>query len=168
MRDTGKDRESLGDRITRWIYAAGPSGSAPIAPGTFGSFTAAILLFLPGRLPGIPPWSLTFALVSLVVVFFVGVWSAGKAEKIHGKDPGIVVIDEVAGMIVTFIFLPITPLSLVLGFFLFRAMDILKPYPVRHFEKVPGGWGVMLDDVAAGVYSNLLLRLSLYIWGIVF
>lgn len=168
MNDREKKRESWGDRITRWIYAAGPSGRAPIAPGTFGSLTAAILLFLPGRLPGVPPWSLTFAMISLAVVFFAGVWSAGKAEKIHGKDPGIVVIDEVAGMIVTFILLPTTPLALVLGFFLFRAMDILKPFPVRLFERAPGGWGVMLDDVMAGVYSNLLLRLSLYLWGIVF
>jgi len=159
-----KRTESLGDRVTRWIYAAGPSGSAPIAPGTFGSFTAALLLFLPGRVPGIPPWSLTFALVSLMVVFFAGVWSAGRAELIHGKDPGIVVIDEVAGMIVTFILLPNSPLALLFGFFLFRAMDILKPFPVRLFEKAPRGWGVMLDDVMAGVYSNLLLRLSLFAW----
>lgn len=160
--------ETWGDRITRWIYAAGPSGSAPVAPGTFGSLTAAVLLALPGRVPGLPAWNAPLAVAALVAVFFAGVWSAGKAEKIHGKDPGIVVIDEVAGMIVTLMLIPNSVLALVFGFFIFRAMDILKPPPIRFCERAPGGWGVMLDDVMAGVYANVLLRAALYAWGLLF
>ncbi len=158
------ERETFVERLARWIYAAGPSGLAPVAPGTFGSFTAAILLFLPGRVPGIPPWTPMFAIVALVVVFFLGVWSARIAEFRHGKDPGIVVIDEVAGMIVTLIAIPNSVPALIMGFFLFRATDIVKPWPARSAEKVPGSWGVMLDDVVAGIYSNILLRGALLAW----
>ncbi|NNE09333.1 MAG: phosphatidylglycerophosphatase A [Gemmatimonadetes bacterium] len=164
-----RQTESWGDRVTRWIYAAGPSGLAPIAPGTFGTFTACILLALPGRVPGIPEWSLPLGLIAFVVVLLVGVWSASKAEVIHGKDPGIVVIDEVAGMIVTVLALPhagpaISWQALIFGFFIFRAMDILKPWPVRKLESLPRGWGVMMDDVLAGVYANVLLRVALVLW----
>jgi phosphatidylglycerophosphatase A len=156
------------DRVARWIYAAGPSGHAPIAPGTFGSAFAAVFLFLPGRVPGIPEWSLPFATVLFVVVLAAGVWSARRAELIYGKDPGIVVIDEVAGMVVTLAALPNSVAAIVLGFFLFRVMDILKPFPVRLVERAPGSWGVMLDDVMAGIYANLLLRVALFLWGSVF
>lgn len=159
-----RQTESWGDRLTRWIYAAGPSGLAPIAPGTFGTFTACVLLALPGRVPGIPEWSLPFGVAAFVVVLLVGVWASAEAEKIHGKDPGIVVIDEVAGMIVTILALPNSWPALILGFFLFRAMDILKPWPVRRLESLPRGWGVMLDDVLAGVYANVLLRVALVLW----
>ena len=167
MKGTGTNgEETPGDRVARWIYA-GPSGLAPVAPGTFGSFTAAVLLLLPGRLPGLPEWSLSFGLAALVVVFFAGVWSARRAELIHGKDPGIVVIDEVAGMIVTMLVIPNSVVAVVMGFFLFRATDILKPFPVRLAERAPGSWGVMLDDVVAGIYANLLLRLALLAWAAV-
>ncbi len=159
-----RQTESWGDRVTRWIYAAGPSGLAPIAPGTFGTFTACILLALPGRVPGIPAWSLPFGLIAFAIVLIVGVWASAKAEVIHGKDPGIVVIDEVAGMIVTILALPNSGPALIFGFFLFRAMDILKPWPVRKLESLPRGWGVMLDDVLAGVYANVLLRVALMLW----
>ncbi len=159
-----KRKESAGERLTRWVYAVGPSGLAPVAPGTAGSFTAAILIFLPGHVGGIPEWSISVAALSLVVVFFAGVWSATKAERIHGRDPGIVVIDEVAGMIVTLMAIPNSPVAVVFGFFIFRAMDILKPFPARRLEKAPGGWGIMLDDVMAGIYSNVLLRAALFVW----
>jgi phosphatidylglycerophosphatase A len=165
-----RQTESWGDRVTRWIYAAGPSGLATIAPGTFGTFTACSLLALPGRVPGIPEWSLSFGLIAFVIVLLVGVWASSKAEVIHGKDPGIVVIDEVAGMIVTVLALSnsggdrVSWTALIFGFFIFRAMDILKPWPVRKLESLPRGWGVMLDDVLAGVYANVLLRVALVLW----
>jgi phosphatidylglycerophosphatase A len=89
----------------------------------------------------------------------LGVWAADRAARaLRLKDPGPVVIDEAAGLLVTLAGVPVTWLSAVLAFFLFRAMDILKPPPARQAEALPGGWGIMIDDLFAGVYANLLLR----------
>ena len=79
-------------------------------------------------------------------------------------SPGIVVVDEVLGQWVTLMALPFTPATATVGFLLFRAMDILKPWPARDLERVPGGWGIMADDVAAGVYAHLALRVGLLVW----
>ena len=96
-----------------------------------------------------------------VCLFAVGVWSAGKAEKVFGRvDPGQVVIDEVAGQIITFIATPrIGWMGLIAGFILFRVFDIVKPFPARQAERFPGGWGIMLDDVVAGLYSLIVLTI---------
>jgi phosphatidylglycerophosphatase A len=91
--------------------------------------------------------------------------AAGRvARQVDRKDPGIVVVDEVVGQWVTLIALPFTPLTAGLGFVLFRVMDIAKPWPARDLERVPGGWGIMADDVAAGVYAHLALRAGLLVW----
>ena len=83
---------------------------------------------------------------------------SSRAEKIYNKeDPGEVVIDEVVGYLVTMAFIAPTAVNIVLGFLLFRALDILKPFPCRRLEKIHGGYGIVLDDVAAGVWANLLL-----------
>ncbi|QCR21593.1 phosphatidylglycerophosphatase A [Pontibacter sp. SGAir0037] len=92
----------------------------------------------------------------------LGVWSANEVEPYWGKDDKKVVIDEVAGMCISLLFLPITGSSLLAGLVLFRFFDIAKPLYIRKLEKVSGGWGVMLDDVVAGVYANFILQLFLY------
>lgn len=152
-------------RIAWLIYSFFGSGEAPVAPGTAGSAAAALFLLLPGRVPGIPAWGSPFWGVSIAVVFFAGVFATRVAEAKHGRDPGVVVIDEVAGMMVTLFLLPNTVIAVVLAFFLFRIFDIVKPFPVRSLEKAPGGWGVMLDDVGAGVYAHIALRLLLLLGG---
>jgi phosphatidylglycerophosphatase A len=93
----------------------------------------------------------------------VGVWSAEKAEKIFERvDPGQVVIDEVTGQIITFVATPrVNWMGLIAGFILFRAFDIVKPFPARRAERFPGGWGIMIDDAIAGLYSLIVL----VIWG---
>jgi phosphatidylglycerophosphatase A len=93
------------------------------------------------------------------LLFLIGVWSAGKAEKIIGRvDPGQVVIDEVVGQIITFVATPrVSWIGLIVGFILFRAFDIVKPFPARQAERLPGGWGIMMDDVVAGLYSLIVL-----------
>lgn len=98
-------------------------------------------------------------------VTLLGVYSAGKVETLWGKDSYRVVIDEVAGMAVTLLFMPLSPVTLAAGFVLFRFFDIIKPLGIRRLEKLKGGWGVMLDDVLAGVYANLVLRGLLLITG---
>jgi phosphatidylglycerophosphatase A len=97
-----------------------------------------------------------------LVLFALGVWAAGEAERFFGRvDPGQVVIDEVVGQMLTFLLLPhATWKWLVGGFLLFRAFDIVKPFPARQAERIPRGWGIMLDDVVAGLYSLAVLAVT--------
>jgi len=98
-------------------------------------------------------------------VFFLGVWSASLVAKRSGvEDPGLVVVDEIAGMWITLLLLPLTWQVAVVGFFAFRVMDVFKPYPARDFEKFPRGWGIMADDVMAGIYANLTVRVVALVW----
>jgi phosphatidylglycerophosphatase A len=129
-------------------------GNIPFAPGSFGSLIGLPLSF---ALTGITP--APAVLCTLLFIFFA-VYIADVAEKIlEQNDPGCIVIDEVAGMMVTLIGLPFNPITVVIGFILFRVLDVLKPFPIRNLDKrIPGGWGVVADDVAAGVIANLLLR----------
>ena len=96
-------------------------------------------------------------LVTLLLTV-VGIWSASVVEEQWGKDNYRVVIDEIAGMCISLLFMPITVKSLLAGLFFFRLFDIVKPFGIRKLEKLKGGWGVMLDDVLAGVYANVLLQ----------
>ena len=100
--------------------------------------------------------------VAIVVTFVLSVWSAGEAEKYFGHDGKSIVIDEWAGMFVTFFLLPYSLFSYGLAFFAFRLFDVIKITPAREFEKLPGGWGVTMDDIAAGVYANIFTQLVLY------
>jgi len=94
----------------------------------------------------------------------VGVKVSSDAETVWGKDPGYVVIDEIVGFGVTVALLPRSVPLAVAGFLVFRVLDVLKPPPARQFERLPAGWGVMLDDIAVGLYGNLLLRIGLALW----
>jgi phosphatidylglycerophosphatase A len=98
-----------------------------------------------------------------VVILALGVWSAGKVESQWGKDSAKVVIDEVAGMCLTLLFIPVKWQYMLIGLVLFRFFDIVKPLYIRRMEKLNGGWGVMLDDVLAGIYSNIVLQLIVLI-----
>ena len=105
---------------------------------------------------GFPP--LLLSLIITLVITLAGVWSSSIVEKVWGKDPSKVVIDEVAGMAVSLLFLPVNAKYLIAAFILFRFFDILKPLLIRKMEELPAGWGIMADDVLAGVYTNLLLQ----------
>jgi phosphatidylglycerophosphatase A len=132
------------------------SGYSPIAPGTAGSAVGLVLLLPLARLA--PGWQVAIA----AATFLAGVAAAGHvAARVRVEDPGIVVVDEVVGQWVSLLFLPLSPLTLLLGFLLFRALDIVKPWPARQLEALHGGWGIMADDLMAGVYANLLLRVAL-------
>jgi phosphatidylglycerophosphatase A len=137
-------------------------GTVPFAPGTFGSLIGLPVCFLLSRLNLLQ--SVIFILV--FILFAIGIASA--AEKIlKQKDPGQIVIDEIAGLMVTFAGLPFNLKTALAGFIIFRVFDILKPFPIRILERrVGGGTGVVLDDVLAGVYGNLILRLVIYLSGI--
>lgn len=143
------------DRLALGLARLEPFGLVPKAPGTAGSLAAALLapwLFLPLALP----WRLTLA----VAIFFFGAWCASRAEIALGrKDPGSVVIDELLGQWLAYLPLATaSPVELGLGFALFRLFDITKPPPIRSAEKwLPGGYGVMLDDVIAGLFAAACL-----------
>ncbi len=134
------------------------SGLVPVMPGTFGSLAALPILYAMGFV------SLQIFIVITVVSFLVGIYLCGKTAgdlKVH--DHGSIVWDEVVGMMVTFIAVPINPLSLLLGFLLFRFFDILKPWPIRVFDRrVHGGFGIMIDDIVAGAIACACLHGILY------
>jgi phosphatidylglycerophosphatase A len=134
------------------------SGYIPFAPGTFGSMVGLLLCFGLSRLPEV--WAAVLAALFSVV----SVWIARRAELLlRRKDAPCIVIDEVVGMAVSLIGLPFTPFYIVSGFAAFRLLDILKPFPARWVDRrVAGGLGIVLDDVVAGVYTNLILRLVFF------
>ena len=141
------------------LATGGYIGHLPIAPGTFGSLPGLLICF------GMSKIGLGYAILFTFVLTGVAIVIAQQAkELIGGRDPSSIVIDETAGMVVTLLGIPVTPLSLVLGFLVFRAFDILKPFPI-HFldQRVPGGAGIVLDDVMAGLYGNLLVRVVLWV-----
>jgi len=135
------------------LATSGGVGYIPFAPGTFGSLAGLLLWWL---LPG----SLSVQLTVIVVIFIVGSWSGSEAERhFASTDPGPVVIDEVLGMLVTLLLNPVGWGGAILGFLLFRASDIIKPYPANKLEQLHGGVGVMADDLMAAIYANLALRI---------
>ena len=100
----------------------------------------------------------------IAAIFAAGTWAATHAERFFGGiDPGPVVIDEVLGMLVTLAFIPAGWSAVLVGFFLFRVFDVIKPYPANRLEKFHGGFGIMADDAMAGVYANLSLRLLMWL-----
>jgi phosphatidylglycerophosphatase A len=143
--------------FTKMLASAGFAGYCPIAPGTAGSLLAVLIWWL------VPPF-LWLRVLLLVISLILGIWSATEAEKKWGHDNGRIVIDEVAGMWITLLFLPKVFLVYLIAFLLFRAMDIIKPLGARQIQKLPGGWGVVADDVLAGIYTNVLGQIVIMIF----
>ena len=141
-------------RLALLVATAGYVGLAPVAPGTWGSAVGVCLLVLV-RLTGAGGAE---ALL-LAAVLAVGVWSATLAERRYGRtDPGAIVIDEVAGMLIAVFWVPVSWVGLVAAFLAFRIFDVVKPFPSRAAERLPAGWGVMADDVVAGLYAWVTVR----------
>jgi phosphatidylglycerophosphatase A len=134
-------------------------GKLPMAPGTWASLAAApfFWFFLIDK----PIWQ--FGLV-LTVIYFVGVYSSGQYEKQIGqKDPSSAVIDEVLGVGVAMFNIPGQWYYAVMAVVLFRLFDIWKPYPIQRLEKLPAGWGIMTDDLLAGVYANVWIQVGVFV-----
>ena len=136
------------------------TGFFPIAPGTVGS-ALGILIDRGLRATGS---ELVYG-IAIIALSVAGVMASQVAEKHFArKDPSHVVVDEVAGMLVSLYLIPVSWIGLAVGFLLFRLLDIVKPFPCRRAEKLRGGLGIMADDLIAGVYVNLLLRLASLFW----
>jgi len=138
------------------------AGRSPEAPGTIGTLVGLILYLL--FVPKISAfWQLVVVVVAIAVAIYVSGW---MAEAHNEKDPSIVVADEIVGLFVTYLWLPLAFDSgrpawslLIVGFLLFRIFDIWKLWPIRKLETLPGGFGIVLDDVLAGVYANIILQI---------
>jgi phosphatidylglycerophosphatase A len=142
-------------RAAVWVATAFGAGYAPIAPGTAGSAVGVALYLLIRTAPA--PAQL--AVVGAITL--VGIWAGSVAAEHFGReDPGEVVIDEIAGQLVTLVLTGATWRGALAGFLLFRVLDIIKPWPANRFERFPGGWGIMADDVMAALYGNALLQVA--------
>jgi phosphatidylglycerophosphatase A len=135
-------------------------GYLPLMPGTYGSLVGVgIFLGLTQLAKG--NVLVAVVLVSIVVVTFAGIWASSRTEELSGrKDPGKVVVDEVAGQLISLfpltLFAHWSSIAVIISFILFRFFDIVKPYPARRFEALKGGLGIMCDDLAAGVYAAVI------------
>jgi phosphatidylglycerophosphatase A len=152
------DRKTM-DRLLMFIATGAGSGYLPKAPGTWGTLVGLLLWWPLALLP------LTAYLAAVGLLFIVGVASAGAAEKILDRgDPGVVVIDEIVGVLIALAAVPLHPAAALAGFALFRLFDIAKPFPVGWVDRhLHGGLGIMLDDVAAGLYALLVVHLGLWL-----
>jgi phosphatidylglycerophosphatase A len=131
-------------------------GRIPFAPGTFGSLVGLPIVYLLSK----TNWAVASILTAILILFSVRV--AHLAERqLKAKDPGCIVIDEIVGMCMTMLAIPLTLTTGIAGFFLFRTFDVIKPPPVRQMESwLHGGWGVVMDDVVAGIMANIVLRIG--------
>ena len=144
-------------RIGVFIATCAYVGYAPVAPGTFGSAIGLAVFYVVRH-----QRSTTVEVAVIVALAAVGLWSATEAEHhFGGIDPGPVVIDEVIGMLITLAFIPVNRTGAMVAFLIFRFLDVVKPWPARRLEQLPGGFGVVLDDMMAGVYGNVVM------WGLV-
>ncbi|MCU7495146.1 MAG: phosphatidylglycerophosphatase A [Ignavibacteria bacterium] len=136
------------------------TGYIPFAPGTFASLAALILYYL------IPGFELPYVLIPMIVVFAaIGIKAGDRFEIMYGKkDPSQCTIDEVVGMWISLLFLPKRLNYVILSFIIWRIFDIIKPSPARNAEKLPGGLGIMLDDIIAAVYSCILVHLIIFLF----
>jgi phosphatidylglycerophosphatase A len=142
-------------RLGLFVATCGYLGYVPVAPGTFGS-AAGLLVFAAIRWSG----STALELAVIVLVLAVGVWSASVAEKhFGGVDPAPVILDEVAGMLITLALIPVNVPGAIVGFLVFRFFDVVKPWPANRLEALHGGLGIMADDAMAAVYGNITMRL---------
>jgi len=141
------------------IATVGGVGWFPVAPGTAGSAVGVVIYLLTRG------WSAPAQVALLLGITLAGWWAAGVAETaLKKEDPGPVVIDEVAGQLVTLLLTGVGWRGAIVGFFLFRVLDILKPFPARRFERLHGGLGIMADDLMAGAYGLGLMMALMHYW----
>ena len=143
------------------------SGYSPVAPGTAGALVACGMLWglqaiLPEQFSGGWPQAHWLLLLTFIF-FFLGVKSGGKLEAEWGHDPSKIVVDEMVGVWIAMLGVPFSLINLALAFVLFRVFDIWKPLGIRQMERLHGGWGIMMDDVLAGVYSALVMHVWLFL-----
>ena len=142
------------DKISTLIATFFGVGYLPVMPGTFGSIAGVIIYYFLVRNECV-----FYSVLFLLIMLGFGV--CGRAENVFGKkDPRNIVLDEVIGVMIAFILVPITWINVIIVFALFRFMDVFKPFPIRKIEDMPGGFGIMIDDIVAGLYANILFQIG--------
>jgi phosphatidylglycerophosphatase A len=149
---------NFSDKIALTIALWFGMGAFPGIPGTIGSIGAVPLYMLMSL------FEAEYQVIFFCIISMLAVWSSGRAEQLIGRnDPGLIVVDEVSGFLLTVLFIPLTFFNILAGLFLFRLFDIIKPYPIKTIEKLRGGFGIVFDDLLAGFYAHLSLLLILYL-----
>ena len=140
------------------LFASGMfSGYSPVASGTVGSIVGLLFYCIPGF------ESPLVICIVIIMTFIIGIKLSGIMEKRYGHDPAEVTIDEIVGMWLSFFILPKKLIVILAAFIIFRFLDIIKPFPARRFDNMNGGLGIMMDDVVAGIYTNIIVRLLILI-----
>lgn len=137
------------------------TGYIPLASGTFGSIAALLIYWIPGFENPVVMYA------ALILFGSYGIFAGNKFDILYGKDPAECTIDEIIGQWITLLFLPKTLLVSLIAFLSWRFFDIIKPYPAKKLEALPGGFGIMMDDIVAGFYSLIFVRIILLIFNIV-
>lgn len=140
------------NKIERFFGSGFYSGYFPYASGTVGSAAALIIYWIPGF------EKTEILVISIIIAIAAGLYIGGKFESLYGKDPAEFTLDEVAGMWITLLFLPKTFLISILGFLVWRILDVIKPYPANAAERLKGALGIMLDDIIASIYACLIMH----------
>ena len=163
---SGRDEGRL-HPLVKFLATGAYLGYSPVAPGTAGSLGCAILVwfFVPEVTHASTPLAIGVAVLSTLAFIALAIWAADRAELRFGHDASRIVIDEYAGYVVSILLLPKSLFVLGAAFLLFRVLDIFKPFPARRTEALPGGVGIVMDDVVAGIYTNILLRVMLMAQG---
>lgn len=150
--------------MKKWVVSFGGTGLVPAMPGTFASLAAAVIFYALWRALQADVRYVIAPLIAVAAV--VGLWlSAWAQEYFKRGDPRPFVLDEVVGQWLVLLLIPLgdgAPANMAAGFFLFRAFDVTKPFPINRIEAIPGGWGILLDDVAAALYSGAVF------WGLLY
>jgi phosphatidylglycerophosphatase A len=138
------------------------SGFFPYAPGTIGSLVALLFFLIPGFS------NINVLLPVIVITFIIGIPLGNYFEKFYGVDPKQFTLDEFVGTWIAFLFVPMKLPYIIVGFIIWRILDIIKPFPADKAERLKGGWGIMLDDIISGMYSLLIIHIfiSLFIYEI--
>lgn len=151
----------LGERFIKVIATGFGSGYAPLAPGTAGTIVGIPIYLVFSPLSG------PLYLLSILALSFLACYASGEAEKFFGKkDAQVIVVDEIAGYLWTMLFVTPTLIHVLAGFALFRLFDIVKVFPAGLCERLPGGFGVVADDVVAGIYANIVLQIMIAVWSL--
>jgi len=151
----------LNEKLITFLATGFGSGLSPVAPGTVGTLAGVVVCLLCLPMPWIMRLIIVLALLAL------SIYVAEQAEKIYQKkDDQRIVIDEIIGLQITMLPVAINILNLCVAFVLFRIFDIWKPFPVKNLQGLPGGWGVVIDDVAAGIYAGMVLWLLIYLFNL--
>ena len=148
--------------FARTIATGFGAGYFPIAPGTAGSLAILIAYWISPEISALQLIMIIFGLTALGI-YTATITETEMKKKLgsdRGNDPGIIVIDEIIGMLIALLFIPKKTFFLIIAFILFRIFDIAKPYPARTMEKLHGGWGIVLDDVVAGIYANIVIQIG--------